>query len=133
AEPGIDTEQEQVILENEGLAYSPDLVVLGYVLNDAEDPAAAERRRAADWEEAQAERLTHPLWRQSALLSLIADRLHATREDRRRIPNHLDLYKEGQPGFVAVKKSIDAMAERCRQVGVPFVVVLFPLFANPLD
>jgi len=133
AVPGIDTEQEEVILENEGLAYSPDLVVLGYVLNDAEDPGAAEQRRAAEWTEAEAEKHNPPFWRRSALFSLIADRLHATAENRNRIRNHLDLYREGQPGFVAVKKSIDAMAARCRERGVPFVVVLFPLFANPLD
>jgi hypothetical protein len=133
ATPGIDTEQEEVILEQEGFAYSPDLVVLGYVLNDAEDPGAAEQRRARAWTEAEEEKRLQPFWRRSALLSLIADRLHATRENRDRIRNHLDLYREGQPGFVAVRKSIDAMANRCRAAGVPFVVVLFPLFANPLD
>lgn len=133
AVPGIDTEQEQVILENEGFGYSPDLVVLGYVLNDAEDPGAAEERRAREWAVAGSEKQSHPFWRRSALLSLVADRLHATRENRKRIENHLNLYREGQPGFVAVKKSIDAMAARCREKGVPFIVVLFPLFANPLD
>lgn len=133
AVPGIDSEQERRIFEDEGLPYSPDLVVLGYVLNDAEDAGAAEQRRAREWTEAEAEKHNPPLWRDSALLSLIASRLHATRENRARIRNHLDLYREGQPGFASAKKSIDAMAELCRQKGIPFVVVVFPLFANPLD
>ncbi len=133
AMPGIDTEQEETILRKEGFGYSPDLVVLGYVLNDAEDPGAAERRRAMDWTETEAEKRTHPFWRRSALLSLVADRLHATRENRARIENHLALYRDGAPGFVAVKKSLNTMAAACRERGVPFVVVLFPLFANPLD
>jgi hypothetical protein len=133
AVPGIDTEQEEVILEKEGFAYSPDLVVLGYVLNDAEDEGAAEQRRAKDWAEAESEKRSPPFWRRSALFSLVADRLHATAENRKRVRNYLDLYQEGQPGFMAVKKSIDAMATRCRERGVPFVVVIFPLFANPLD
>ena len=133
AVPGIDTEQEEAILENEGFAYSPDLVVLGYVLTDAEDPGAAEQRRARDWSEAEAEKKSLPFWRRSALLSLVADRLYATRENRARIENHLALYRDGAPGFAAVRKSIDVMAAQCRQRNIPFVVVLFPLFANPLD
>lgn len=133
AVPGIDTEEEEVILDHEGFNYSPDLVVLGYVLNDAEDPNAAERRRAAEWTRAEEATRNPPIWRRSSILSLIADRLHATRENRARIENHLALYRDGAPGFTAVRKSIDAMAARCRERGVPFVVVLFPLFANPLD
>lgn len=133
AVPGIDSEQERRIFEDEGLPYSPDLVVLGYVLNDAEAGDAAERRRAREWKEAEAEKDNPPLWRDSALLSLISGRLHATRENRARIRNHLDLYREGQKGFASAKKSIGAMAALCRERGIPFVVVVFPLFANPLD
>ena len=36
-------------LESEGFGYGPDVVVLGYVLNDSEDEDAAEARRAVDW------------------------------------------------------------------------------------
>lgn len=133
AVPGIDSEEERRIFEDEGLSYSPDLVVLGYVLNDAEDADAAEQRRAKEWTEAEAEKHDPPLWRRSALLSLIVERLHATRENRARIRNHLDLYREGQRGFASARKSIDAMAALCRERGIPFVVVVFPLFANPLD
>ncbi len=133
AVPGINTEEEAKIVENEVFAYSPDVVVLGYVLNDAEAPDAAERRRAADWTEAETLKQSPPLWRRSAFLRLVADRLHAGLENRRRIQNHLALYRDGAPGFRAVRKSIDAMATRCREKNVPFLVVLFPLFANPLD
>lgn len=133
AVPGIDTEQEEAILESEAFGYSPDLVVLGYVLNDAEGPGAAEQRRAKAWAEAETEKQSPAFWRHSALLSLVADRLHATRENRARIENHLALYGDEVPGFAAAKKSLNAMAARCRDKGVPFVVVLFPLFANPLD
>ncbi len=133
AVPGIDSEQEERIFEDEGLRYSPDLVVLGYVLNDAEDANAAEQRRAREWVEAEAQKEHPPWWQGSALLSLIATRVHATQENRARVRNHLDLYREGQPGFASAKKSIDAMARSCRERGIPFVVVVFPLFANPLD
>ena len=133
AVPGFDTQQEAAIVENEAFTYSPDVLVLGYVLNDAEDPDAAESRRAAQWEERVAARRHPSFWRQSAFIRLVADRLHATRENRERIDNHLALYRDGAPGFRAVVKSIERIATLCREQGVPFIVVLFPLFANPLD
>lgn len=133
AVPGIDTEEEATILENEAFKYSPDLVVLGYVLNDAENVDAAERRRALEWAEAEAAIHNPPWWKRSALLSFVGTRLHATLENRRRIQNHLALYQEGAPGFRAAKRSLETMESLCRAHGVPFVVVIFPLFANPLD
>ncbi len=133
AVPGIGTEEEARIVENEAFAYSPDVLVLGYVLNDAETSGAAERRRAADWTEAEAQKRTPPIWRRSALLRLVSDRLHASRQNRQRVENHLALYRDDAPEFRAVKKWLEAIAARCRENKVPFVVVVFPLFANPLD
>ena len=133
AVPGIGAEEEAAIVENEALGYAPDVVILGFVLNDAEDANSAERRRAADWTNAEAEKRNPPLWRRSVLLSLVADRLHATRENRQRIENHLALYREGAPGFLGARKALDRIAMACRGRGVPFVVLLFPLLANPLD
>src|SRR5919106_462843 len=47
--PGMNTVDEASQLEQEGMAYSPDVVLVGYVFNDSEDATAAEARRAADW------------------------------------------------------------------------------------
>ena len=41
--------------------------------------------------------------------------------------------RDGAPGLSAVRKSIDVIPTRYREKNVPFVVILFPLFANPLD
>src|SRR4029453_595235 len=49
--PGLKNVDEAAQLADEGFAYQPDVVLLGYVLNDSEDPAAAESRRAAEWSE----------------------------------------------------------------------------------
>lgn len=133
AVPGIGSEQEAVIAETEGLKYSPDLVVMGYVLNDAEDPGSAEERRGQEWREAEAEKAMPAFWRRSALLRLIEGRLRATRENRRRVENHLALYRDGASGFEGVKRSIERISRLCRERRIPFVVAIFPLFANPLD
>lgn len=130
AQPGLDTQQEEEVVEQDALAYDPDVLVLGYVLNDAEDVYSAERRRAAEWE--NRERGNPPFWRHSALLRLLADRLDATTENRARIENHLQLYREGSAGFRASVKSLQNIGSLCRERKIPFVVVLFPLFANPL-
>lgn len=130
AQPGLDTQQEEEIVERDALSYDPDVLVLGYVLNDAEDIYSAERRRAAEWENREGR--NPPFWRRSALLRLLADRLHATAENRARIENHLQLYREGAAGFRASVKSLQDIASLCRERKIPFVVVLFPLFANPL-
>ena len=65
--PGMNTVDEASQLHEEGLAYDPDLVVVGYVLNDSEDSEAAEARRARDWAEEKREKREPRLLDHSAL------------------------------------------------------------------
>lgn len=128
----VDIEREEESLQAEGLDYSPDLVVLGYALNDAEAPGAAERGQALKEAGTGKEGPERPFWRRSFLLNLIAEWLRAPRERRGRVQTLLDLHQEGGPRFSTIKKSIEQMAARCRDRGVPFLVVLFPPFGNSL-
>lgn len=132
--PGIATSREAEIVRDEAFAYEPDLLFLGYVLNDAEGAGAAEQRRADEWRALASRSETRaPLWRRSALFSLIADRLKATRENRARIANYVALYEDDQPGYRAVVKGLADIAARAHEHKVPLIVVIFPLFGNPLD
>jgi hypothetical protein len=133
AEPGLNTVQEAAKLASEGLAYEPDLVVLGYVLNDSEDESAAEARRAADWREDRKAAPAPGLLDRSVLWRMIRTRIWATRENRRRIEGFRSMYAPTFSGWLAGQKALKAMGGMCRERGVPFVVVIFPLFANPLD
>jgi hypothetical protein len=133
AEPGLNTVQEAAKLAAEGLAYEPDLVVLGYVLNDSEDENAAEARRAADW---LSDRKAPPSGRlvdHSALYRFVSHRLWATVENRRRTSGFLSMYAPDYSGWVAGQKALRAIGGMCRERGVPLVVMIFPLFGNPLD
>src|SRR4030095_12581803 len=114
-----------------GLAYEPDVVLLGYVLNDSEDAQAAETRRTEDWLEAR----THPprLFPRSALFRVVSARLGATIENRRRVSGYRSMYAPDAPGWVAGRDALMRMGALCREHGVPFVVAIFPLFGNPLD
>ena len=71
-EPGLNTVQEAAKLASEGFAYQPDVVVVGYVLNDSEDENAAEARRASEWllDRREARAARRPLDR-SALVRLV--------------------------------------------------------------
>jgi hypothetical protein len=129
--PGMKTTDHAAQLAGEGFAYQPDVVLLGYVLNDSEDPAAAESRRAAEWSEERGPRPS--LLDRSALLRLFRGRIWATLENRRRISGYRSMYDEKAPGWIAGQAALQKMGRLCREHGVPWVVAIFPLFGNPLD
>jgi hypothetical protein len=135
AEPGMNAVEQVSRLDSEGFGYGPDVVVLGWVLNDSEDDDAAEARRARDWAE-QEGREPGPfeaLWSRSALVRLVRTRVHATLENRRRISGYRSMYADDYAGWKKARQALVTMGGLCRARGVPFVVVIFPLFANPLD
>jgi hypothetical protein len=130
--PGMNTVDQAAQLADEAFAYAPDVVLLGYVMNDSEDAAAAEARRAADWAEARRSPPTRVLDR-FALFRFVHTRVWATAENRRRITGYKSMYADGAPGWVAGRAALKSMGALCRERGVPFVVAIFPLFGNPLD
>lgn len=135
AEPGLNAVQETSKLNSEGLAYGPDVVVLGYVLNDSEDETAAEARRAADWvdEARRAPSSLESVLDRSVLVRMLRARVRATIENRRRISGFRSMYDDGYAGWAAAQEALRAMGGICRERGVPLVVAIFPLFGNPLD
>jgi hypothetical protein len=133
AEPGLNAAQAADRLLSEGFAYGPDVVVLGYVLNDSEDAEAAEARRAADWVEAQRREPRTSLLDRSALARLVRTRVWATVENRRRIEAFRSMYADEYAGWMAARRALKALGGMCRERGVPLVVAIFPLFGNPLD
>jgi hypothetical protein len=127
--PGMNTVDEAAQLAGQGLEYSPDVVLVGYVLNDSEDSEAAEARRAADWSQPKD---TSGLLDHSALVRLLRGRLWATAENRRRETGYKSMYEDSAPGWVAARKALKTMGSLCRERGVPLVVAIFPLFGNSL-
>ena len=132
-EPGLNAVQEASRLASEGFAYEPDVVIVAYVLNDSEDEAAAEARRAEDWVEEQRRPPSASLLDRSALARLVRTRIRATIENRRRIEGFRSMYADDYAGWAAARRALKAMGGMCRERGVPLVVAIFPLLANPLD
>ena len=129
--PGMNSVDEAAQLETEGMAYGPDVVLLGFVLNDSEDATAAEARRVQEWAEPKDK--PRGLLDHSALFRLVSTRLWATAENRRRVSGYKSMYADAAPGWIAARKALRSMGALCRVRGVPFVVAIFPLFGNPLD
>jgi GDSL-like lipase/acylhydrolase family protein len=131
AMPGMNTVDHAAQLAQEGMAYQPDVVLLGYVMNDSEDAQAAEARRAVDWTEGPP--VPRGPWSRSALFRLVSTRLWATAENRRRVTGYKSMYADEATGWVAARQALKMMAALAREKRVPFVVAIFPLFGNPLD
>ncbi|HET8646576.1 MAG TPA: SGNH/GDSL hydrolase family protein, partial [Vicinamibacteria bacterium] len=113
--PGMNTVDQAAQLADEGMAYGPDVVVLGFVLNDSEDAQAAETRRAEDWLRARQER--PGLLDRSALVRLVGGRVRATLENRRRIAGYRSMYAADAPGWVASREALARMGAACKQRG----------------
>jgi hypothetical protein len=135
AQPGMNTVEQASQLVEEGLAYGLDVVVLGYVLNDSEDENAAEERRARDWvlEKRERKSRVRQFLNQSALYRLVSSRIDATLENRRRLSAYRSQFTPDYPGWIASQKALKLMGSVCREKGIPFVVMIFPLFGQPLD
>jgi len=132
--PGMATVDQASQLLDEGFNYGPEVVLLGFVLNDSEDQNAAEKRRAQDWvEEKKQRRARNGFLNHSALYRLVSGRLRATSETRRRVEAYRSQFRDDYPGWIACRQALRTMGAACRERGVPFVVVIFPLFGNALD
>jgi lysophospholipase L1-like esterase len=103
------------MLEAKALAYSPDLVVYGAFINDAEVP------------ESHASSL---LLRHSLFATWVWGRLDALwrsagwRQDYREY--YAGLYAEGSDGRLLVRSNLSAMAELCSAKNIPLVVAFLP-------
>jgi hypothetical protein len=128
--PGLATPDHAAQLEAEGMAFDPDVVVLGYVLNDAESREQVHRREAAY---AAREERAPSLLDRSALVRFVKSRLEASAEARERIAYHRSLYDERTGGWPGARAALQRMGRLCRERGIPFVVAIFPLLGNPLD
>lgn len=133
---GYNTTEELFMLERFALDCSPDAVVLGYVLNDAEPPLfefAPDkknefRRRPRAIEESAAqpmppENLLFRLRTARAVWSYFASR-DLTRQTT---AYYHSIYEDSSPGWQESRRSLRRIAEICRQKKIPCCVVLFPI------
>jgi hypothetical protein len=136
--PGASTPSEVAKIREAAPAYRPDLVVIGYCINDAEDeadrPGVAALRRSLyvmDFEKGSG--LRGWLFEHSALYRLVRMRLFSTRVNRGMLTYYREIYRDGYRGWQRTRAAIAELGKWRTESGVPVVVMIFPLLSWDLD
>jgi lysophospholipase L1-like esterase len=113
---GFNTAHEVALLREVGLGLSPDLVLLCYVLNDAEVLSPEEAAPA------------EPGWRRwpSLLAQQLAARLESRRLREAAIAKTRADYRRGAPGWQLVQRSLAQARDLARAHGFELALVIFP-------
>lgn len=128
--PGYNTVLEYHLLEQVIDRYAPDLVVLGYVMNDAQPQYNVHERPAVRYR-----------YVTSWLLAFVKDQANRHLFDGRpvlhtglNIPDgdFLAAVRENQPKWAAGRQAFTDMVALARSRDVPFVLVIFPSYNKVL-
>lgn len=129
--PGWNTSQEVRALELKPPAEAPDLILLGYCLNDAELP----RRQGNDDIEGpllrrSPEGVKAALYEHSRIYRRIWDRLESRRQRRAFHRYYHALYE--RTGWRSTQEALDGLRGLASQWKVPVVAAIFPIFDQQL-
>ncbi len=133
---GYNTEQEAALLRDFGLSLSPDRIILGYCLNDAEPTlfrhaaggTLVRRHREADVPEnlgTAAVPFPLSLLRSTRLVYLS---LEGRRLTERTIAHYRSLYRDGGEDWARTRRSLSDIARMGRERGMKVTVAIFPVF-----
>lgn len=135
AREGLSTAREVALLEHyRALDKAPDVLVLGYVLNDPEDESDSAALHALR----EPTLVRHPrgalavLVRHSALAARVFERVENTRRYRALKHYYRHLHDPAYPGWQKVRDSFARLAELTRASATHVVVAIFPLLDFPL-
>ncbi len=111
----------------------PDLVILGFGLNDAEPDSMAERRsmRRELARRSPQSRLSVLLHRESLLYRTIWERLENSRQRRAFTAYYHSLYNG--PGWDGCRLALKRFRDRTAAGSIPLLLVIFPIFDSQLD
>ncbi len=132
--PGSSTRDQVPLIRELAAKYKPDLVILGYCLNDTEDPDDRTgfrdaRRRLYLFNFDKGTGLKGFLHDHSALWRLVARRLFNARTFWGHEKYYHWLYREKYPGLAKTRQAFLDLGDWSRSSGVPAVVAIFPLFS----
>jgi lysophospholipase L1-like esterase len=133
--PGWNTPLELGALRRSIDSLAPDVLVLGYCLNDNEPlrrRELAELRRGVFPGEPVSP-LSRFLFAHSALYRIVFQRADNLRMRRATTDYYHRLYDEGQASWVATRRALSEMHGLAASRGIPFLMVVFPIFDSQLD
>ncbi len=131
--PGWNTWEEWLSIRDQLADWRPDLVILGYVFNDAEPTNLRERERGrVD--------LVRRIPR-SGIGSLLYTHSRVARRlwnavENRRMRRTLTAYYHGlyeTSGWIQTQRGLRRLRGAAAELGIPLLVVIFPIFDSQLD
>jgi hypothetical protein len=136
--PGRSTNQEVELIKEQAVKFDPDLIILGYCLNDAENRGGmnevnAMRDRLTVRHFQKGSGLAGFLYDRSALYRLISHRAFNYRTFRGQIQYYQWLYQEEYSGWRLTREALRELGEFSLSEGIPVIVMIFPLFSFGLD
>lgn len=136
--PGSSTPHEVRKLRRQAPRFDPDLIVLGYCINDSEDESdrtgvTALRQRLFLLPPEPTGGARGFLARHSGLYRLVAYRIRTARVNRGYLEYNRAIYDDGYPGWQKTRAAILDLGAFSRESGIPVVVMIFPLFSWDLD
>lgn len=132
--PGFNSVQELQYLRDRFDELRPQVVVLGYVVNDADPPMYVPIPPAELYPDGSSW-----LWEDSKPVLnalgrlLVGDRDVFARRKLQPFPELLDAFAHDSPAWRRSREAVVAMAELCAERGVGFVVAVLPSFVSPFD
>lgn len=131
--PGWNTVRQVRSLESRLDELNPDLLILGFVLNDPEPADRKELERMLQPVESRLPGLGPSTWLfdNSRLYALIWTRLESSRMRRELSSFYRSLYVGEH--WEACQRALKRMRNLARRQGIPMVLVIFPVFDSPMD
>jgi hypothetical protein len=133
--PGWNTPVEVGALRRAIDQLAPDVLVLGYCLNDSEPlrrRELAELRRDV-YPGEPVSRPSRFLYEHSALYRVVFRRADNYRMRRATTDYYHRLYAESQPSWGATRRALGELRDLAASRGVPLLMVVFPIFDSQLD
>jgi lysophospholipase L1-like esterase len=132
---GYNTTQSRHVLERWALKSNPDVVILGFVLNDAEppifqrDPTTGRpvRRRLAVEQGQAGNRPPAGLLYRSSIARLFWQARAAGKQTQSTFEHYRSLYRDSNPAWKTNRESLLQIVELCQQKEIPCYVLLFPV------
>ncbi|MEZ5330569.1 MAG: SGNH/GDSL hydrolase family protein [Thermoanaerobaculia bacterium] len=128
--PGWSSADEASALAARWPGIEPDLLIVGYVLNDPLPPpgAANEALREPTRRRRPAPGLSIWLYRHSFLFDLVWDRLENTRQRNAFREHYETLHDPDEPGWKRARYALRSMQKLAAADSVPAVLAIFPVF-----
>jgi lysophospholipase L1-like esterase len=133
--PGWNTPLEIGALRRAIDRLAPDVIVLGYCLNDSEPlkrrELAALRKGVFPGEPTSAP--SRYLFKHSALYRVVFQRADNFRMRQATTRYYHRLYEADQPSWIATQRALREMKALADERGIPLLLVVFPIFDSQLD